>query len=57
MRSIVRGLLVGVFVLGAAQGSFAKCGDDPGDDAKVLAAREAAATSCDCASLPTTGCT
>jgi hypothetical protein len=50
MRSIVRGLLVGAFVLGAAHGSFAKCGDDPGDAAKVLAAREAAAMSCDCAS-------
>ena len=50
MRSILRGLLVGAFVLGAAQGSFAKCGDDPGDAAKVLAAREDAAMNCDCAS-------
>ena len=50
MRSILRGLLVGAFVLGAAQGSFAKCGDDPGDGAKVLAAREFAATQCPCTS-------
>jgi hypothetical protein len=55
MRSIVRGLLVGAFVLGAAHGSFAKCGDDPGDAAKVQAAREAAAASCDCASFTNHG--
>ena len=55
MRSIVRGLLVGAFVLGAAQGSFAKCGDDPGDAAKVLAVRQLAATSCDCSSFTNHG--
>jgi len=55
MRSIVRGLLVGAFVLGAAQGSFAKCGDDPTDAGKVLAAREAAATTCPCNSFTNHG--
>jgi len=55
MRSIVRGLLVGAFVLGAAQGSFAKCGDDPTDAGKVLAAREAAATTCPCSSFTNHG--
>jgi hypothetical protein len=49
MRLIGRGLLVGAFVLGAAHATFAKCGDEPGDAAAVLAARQAAESTCDCA--------
>ena len=55
MRSIAKAFVVGTFVLGAAHVSFAKCGDDPGDAAKVLAAREAVAATCPCASFTNHG--
>jgi hypothetical protein len=47
-------LLAALLVIGAAP-VFAKCGDQPGDNAAVLAAREDAATSCPCVSFTNHG--
>jgi len=49
MRLVWKGVLAVSFLVGAAQGVYAKCGDNPGDAAAVLAAREAAASTCNCA--------
>ena len=49
MRLIVRGLLAFSFCLGAVQTVYAGCGDNPGDDAAVLAARQQVEADCDCA--------
>ena len=51
MRPALVALLI---VVGAAQ-VFAKCGDEPGDNAAVVAARNAVATACPCSSFPTHG--
>jgi hypothetical protein len=38
-----------LLILAAAQGAAARCGDEPGDDAAVAAARAAVAVTCPCA--------
>lgn len=48
MRSMVRVAVVVSFLVGAASGAYAKCGDNPGDDAAVLAARQQVQTDCHC---------
>jgi hypothetical protein len=48
-------LLVVSFLLVAAPKVFARCGDQAGDNAAVVAAREAAATTCSCASFTNHG--
>jgi hypothetical protein len=55
MRFIVRGVLALSFVIGAAQAGLAKCGDDPGDAAAVLAARQQVEADCHCATAPNHG--
>ena len=49
MRRLCKGLLAISFLVGAAQGAYAKCGDQPGDTAAVLAAREQVQSDCNCA--------
>ena len=49
MRSMWKGLLVFSFLVGAAQGVYAKCGDQPGDEQAVIDARNQVATDCNCA--------
>jgi hypothetical protein len=48
MRTI-QWVLGGLLVVAAAQPGFARCGDNPGDDAAVAAARAQAETDCPCA--------
>ena len=55
MRAIGRILLVGTFVLGAAHTGFARCGDEPGDDAAVAATRALAESTCHCATATNHG--
>jgi hypothetical protein len=50
MRTLISGLVMGVVVLGAGHVAQAvKCGDMPGDEAAVIAARTDAASTCNCA--------
>lgn len=55
MRSVWKGLLAISFLVGAAHGAYAGCGAQPGDDAAVLAARQAARTACPCAAAANHG--
>ncbi|HJQ85706.1 MAG TPA: hypothetical protein VKA21_16585 [Candidatus Binatia bacterium] len=55
MRSVLGVLFAGAVVFGASQAAFAKCGDNPGDDAAVLAARQQVASDCNCATAPNHG--
>jgi len=49
MGTMLRGFLALAFLAGTAQVSLAKCGDAPGDDAAVTAARAGAEALCNCA--------
>jgi hypothetical protein len=56
MRSIVSGLLALSFVFVVSDRALAKkCGDDPGDNAAVAAARAQVATDCPCGSAANHG--
>ena len=48
-------LLVALLLAVGAGNVFAKCGDQPGDNAAVVAARNDAATTCQCASFTNHG--
>jgi hypothetical protein len=48
-------ILGGLLVVAAAPSAFAKCGDDPGDEAAVAAARAQAEIDCPCATATNHG--
>src|SRR6476646_6411993 len=54
MHGVWMGLLA-ISFLGAAPAVHARCGDQPGDNATVMAARGQVATDCPCASFTTHG--
>ena len=49
MRTLINGLMIGLFVLGSGHLVYAGCGSQPGDEAAVIAARATAAGACNCA--------
>jgi len=49
MRSVWKGLLVVSLLVGAAQGVYAKCGDNAGDEQAVIDARNQVTIDCNCA--------
>jgi hypothetical protein len=55
MRRLCKGLLAISFLVGAAQGAYAKCGDQASDAADVLAAREQVQRDCNCAGAASHG--
>jgi hypothetical protein len=55
MRAIASGLLALSLLFVVADRGYAGCGDNPGDDAAVAAARAQVATDCSCAGSPTHG--
>jgi hypothetical protein len=50
MRSVWKGLLVVSLLVGAAQGVYAKCGDNAGDEQAVIDARSQVESDCHCVS-------
>ena len=46
MRTLINGLMIGLFVLGSGHLVYAGCGSQPGDEAAVIAARATAESKC-----------
>src|SRR5881392_3757967 len=55
MRMTASAVLGAALLAATVQLGFAKCGDDPGDAAKVQNARTQVASQCDCANAPDHG--
>ena len=49
MRTLINGLVIGLFVLGSGHLVYAGCGSMPGDEQAVINARATAAGACNCA--------
>ncbi|HLY37854.1 MAG TPA: hypothetical protein VKU61_07450 [Candidatus Binatia bacterium] len=55
MRSMWKGLLAVSLLVGAAQGVYAKCGDNAGDEQAVIDARNQVESDCHCATATNHG--
>ena len=55
MRTLINGLVIGLFVLGSGHLVYAGCGSMPGDEAAVIAARATAESMCHCATATNHG--
>ena len=55
MRTLINGLMIGLFVLGSGHLVYAGCGSMPGDEAAVIAARATAESMCHCATATNHG--
>ena len=55
MRTLINGLVIGLFVLGSGHLVYAGCGSMPGDEAAVIAARATAESTCHCATATNHG--